>query len=382
MFFDPPSSEALAEGISNLPVRFSPGGLAPMCAVLSDPVSIQKQMKLCQSGGWARKRQQGRYSFGWSRDDDDEYMGEAPTPAFVGEEGLIPDTIPESVWQDHFRQQDSDLADRKELEFLLQLYKQCAGRWPVIYDRWQGHPVYGMRGKSLESLKGRLNKVVLKLMEIDLLQRRKPSTSMERLQVSQQLKYLPLFAVRFNEKHDYLRRIFLHNSFKRPLVNDIDKLVGELMRLPNLAVKKRGHISRPPTPPGPQAATASVASIQSEISGSEMTRIRAILKCVGVEREGIILTPKITRLMSVVEKEAAILLMMRDSLQRKKQELEILRSGGGNGPNSFRHKGTIPGGISSSGPVTASQTSTVTPVPATSPVSAVVPAIIQQKRKR
>lgn len=352
-----------------------------MTTVTGDHVSSSSRMTAAPRK-WVRTRSRDQVIANWARIDNDEGMEDDSSPIFLGEHALIPDCIPESLWQSHFRQQDSELADRREIEFLLQLYKQAAGRWPVIYDRWQAHPVYGMRGKSVESLKARFNRVIMKLMEIDVLQRRKPSSSMERLQVSQQLKYLPLFSLRYNEKHEYLRRVFLQNAYKRNQPNDIEKLFGELMRIPNLTLKKRAQAARPPPAPGPQATTASMVNIQTEVSASEFSRIKAILKSVGIDRSSMSLTPKNAKLMSVIEKEAAILLMMRDSLQRKKQELEILRTSGGNGSNQLRHKLSLAASNAPSAPVTAAQTSTVTPNPSVAPVSMAGQSVAQQKRKR
>jgi hypothetical protein len=381
MFFDDSLPEFLPGGASNLAVKFSPGGLAPMCAVMTDPVSSSSRMT-SHPRKWVRGRLDGRLGCSWAREDTDERMEDISSPIFQGEHSLIPDVIPESLWQSHFRQQDSELADRREIEFLLQLYKQAAGRWPVIFDRWQAHPVYGLRGKSMESLKARFNRVVMKLMEIDLLQRRKPSSAMERLQVSQQLKYLPLFSLKYNEKHEYLRRIFLQNANKRTQQSDVDRLLGELMRIPNLTLKKRGQTARPPPAPGPQAATGSLLSIQAEVSASEFARIKGILKSVGVDRSSLSLTPENAKLMAVIEKEAAVLLMMRDSLQRKKQELEILRTSGGTGSNQLRHKVSLPTVNNASAPVTAPPTSTATPNPSVAPVAMTAPSLSQQKRKR
>jgi hypothetical protein len=382
MIFDSSLPEFLPGSSSNFKPRFSPDGLVSMSTVISDPThSIQRTSSPIRK--WTRVRKNGVATASWVSHDEDINMAEPSSSFFLGEEVLIPDDLPESVWQVHFRNSETELTDRKETEFLLQLYKQTSGRWPVIYDRWQMHPVYGPRGKSLESLKARFARVILKLIEADLLQRRKPSTSMERLQVSQQIKYQPIHFARFNEKHEYLRRLFLQNAFKRTGTNEVDKLFGELMRVPSLNLKKRLPQSKPPLTSGPHASSNLVSVVQSEVSTSEYSRIKAILKAVGIDRTKMTITPKVLRLLAVVEKEAATLLMMRDSLQRKKQELELLRTSTGSAHANVRSRysgapatNNIPPG-NSTGTVNSSSTPALTP-------GSVIGAsnLGQQKRKR
>lgn len=381
MNFDSNLPEFHPGGNSNLPSKFAPGGLAPMYTVISEPLS-QQARKDGPVRKWVKRKPGDTVTSRWLCTDDDEVMDGGDSSIFQGEEVLLPDSLPESLWQSHFRQHDMELSDRKEAEFLLQLYKQSSGRWPVIFDRWQAHPIYGLRGKSLESLKTRFSRLIMKIMEIDLLQRKKPSTGMERLQVSQQLKFLPAFSARYNEKNEYLRRIFLQNMFKRSQGADIDKLFNELMRVPNLTLKKRAPQPKQPTAPGPHAASSMVSNIQSDISGSEYARVKAVLNSVGLDRAGLPLTPKIGKLMATAEKEAATLLMMRDALQRKKQELELLRISGGN-TNGLRPRAQMAANHSVVPQVSAPGTATPTPIPSVTPMgSNAGSSLIQQKRKR
>ena len=356
---------------SNLPVKFAPPGLPPMYPVLSDPTAPSNRMEE-PVRKWRLSKGANSGASSWSNRED-EPMHEQLN-IFQGEESLIPDTIAEELWQSHFRQHDAELNDRKETEYLMQLYKQSSGRWPVIYDRWQMHPVYGLRGKSIESLKSKFNKVAMKLIETDVLLRKRPSTTMERFQVTQHLKFLPIFAMKYNEKNEYLRRLFLENAFKRPASPDQDRWVNEIMRIPTLSVKKKGQQAKPPVIPGPHLASSLNASVQSEISSSEYTRVKAVLRGLGIDKTALANTPAVAKLMAVVEKEAAALLMMRDSLQRKKQELEILRTSGGNGVGGMRMR---PPPSSTSAPT--SSASTPAPGMHMQPQSI---SISQQKRKR
>jgi hypothetical protein len=308
-----------------------------MITVISDPLADANRLDR-PVRKWKRSQsfRQATGTSAWAPYDEDEKMEDDKAKVlsgFSGEESLIPETIPDELWQSHFRQHDAELNDRKETEHLLWLYKQCSGRWPVIYDRWQLHPVYGPRGKSLESLKSKFNKVIMKLLEIDIVQKRKPANSMERMQVSQPLKYLPIFCMKYNEKNEYLRRLFLENQFKRQSSPDAtavcDKFMNELMRIPNMTMKHKKNMAKPPIVPGPQLASSQIHSVHSEISLAESNRLKAVIKSLGIDRSIMMCTPKIAKLFSIVEREAHTLLMMRDSLQRKKQELEILRTSGG-----------------------------------------------------
>lgn len=344
MIYDATVSEFVAGGVgSKVPTRLAPPGLPSMTTILADPLSrINRLQRPVQR--WKRSKMLDmEYSAStWTRENDDQEMQDEHHrvhTVFSGEEGLIPDTIPEDIWQSHFRQHDADLSDRKETEFLLSLYKQCSGRWPVVYDRWQSHPVFGPRGKSIESLKSKFNKVMLKLLEVDALKRRKATTATERIQATQSLRWLPIFAMKFNEKNEYLRRVFLENEFRRESSSEAmtacEKYVNELMRVPNLTMKHKktmtGGPSKPTLVAGPQLASSLIQSVHTEMSLAESNRLKAILKSLGVDRTSMQRTPKLSKLFSIVERETHTLLMMRDSLQRKKQELEILRTSGMNG---------------------------------------------------
>lgn len=369
MIYDDSLSEFVPGGSgSRLTTKFAPPGLPSMSTVLADPISSPGKMK-GHVRRWRRTRIPNAMTTVWSATDADVEMG-GGISIFQGEESLVPESIPDDLWQTHFRQHDAELNDRKETEYLLQLYKQTSGRWPVIYDRWQMHPVYGLRGKSVESLKSKFNKVAIRLIEIDLLQRKRPATTIERIQFSQQLKYLPIFAMKFNEKNEFLRRLFLENSFKRPSTSDQDKMMNEIMRIPSLAMKKRQQ-GKPPVTPGPHLASSLIQTVHNDISNSEYNRVKAALKGLGADKSNLTMTPKVARLVAVVEREAAALLMMRDSLQRKRQELEILRTSGGNASSGVRMR--------QSGPAP------VPPAPAV-PVNLAAPpqsiTISQQKRKR
>ena len=344
MIYDATVSEFVAGGVgSRVPTRVAPPGLPSMSTVLSDPLSRINRLQQ-PVHRWKRSRMLNLdyCASTWAREDHDEIMdgvNNGVLRVFSGEESLIPDSIPEDIWQAHFRQHDADLSDRKETEFLLSLYKQCSGRWPVVYDRWQSHPVFGPRGKSIESLKSKFNKVMLKLLEVDALKRNKATTATERIQATQSLRWLPIFAMKYNEKNEYLRRVFLENEFRREsspeAISACEKYVNELMRVPNLTMKHKkamtGGPGKPALIPGPQLASSLIQSVHSEISLAESNRLKAILKSLGVDRASMQRTPKLSKLFSIVEREAHSLLMMRDSLQRKKQELEILRTSGMNG---------------------------------------------------
>jgi hypothetical protein len=366
-------------GTSQLPVKFAPQGPPPMIPVLIElPPSDSSVSRGSRS--WRLEHVPREIGLKWVPQNQDAPMEEASSTIFHGEESLLPETISDTIWQSHFRHQDTELADRKETEILLKLYLQSCGRWPVIHDRWVSHPVYGSRGRSLEALKSRFSRLVTKLVEIDLFQRKKPSSNSERLQVSQQLKYLPLFTMKYNEKNEYLRRIFLLNSDKRGSSPELDKLMNELTRIPTLNMKKRLPSLKAPLTPGPHAASSLMANVQAELSASEYLRVKSLLKSVGLDRAGMSITPKIARLLSVVEREAATLLIMRDSLQRKKQELEILRSSGGAGVTRLRNapQSTPP-----------STTAALTPVTVSAPLLSAPAAqasqslsLSQQKRKR
>ena len=364
---------------SRLPVKFAPHGPPPMVPVVLElPASDSSGSRGSRS--WRLERIPNDIAPRWIPQAQDAPMEEASSIVFHGEESLLPEAIPDSIWQDHFRHQDSELADRKETEFLLQLYIQSCGRWPVIYDRWVHHPVYGSRGKSLEALKARFSRVVTKLMEIDLFQRKKPNSNSERLQVSQQLKYLPLFTMKYNEKNEYLRRIFLQNIYKRGSSAELEKLMNELIRIPSLNMKKRLPSLKAPLTPGPHAASNLISNVQGELTASEYLRVKSLLKSVGLDRGRMSLTPKVARLLSIVEKEAATLLIMRDSLQRKKQELEILRSSGGAGVARLRNppQSTPPSTTAAVTPVTSSAPLLSAPAATTSQSL----SLSQQKRKR
>ena len=347
MIYDPAVSEFVAGGVgSRLPNRFAPPGLPSMTTVLSDPLSsINKIQRPVQK--WKRSRvidSQNSASV-WKRENEDELMSDDKDKALMilnGEDALIPETIPDDIWQNHFRQHDADLSDRKETEFLLLLYRQCSGRWPVIYDRWQSHSVFGPRGKSMESLKSKFNKVMVKLLEVDSLKRKNASTAADRMQATQSLRWLPIFAMKYNEKNEYLRRVFLENEFRRESSAEAtaacEKSVNEIMRVPNLTMKHKKNMAgggtapgKPSLVPGPQLASSLIQSVHSEVSLAESNRLKAILKNLGIDRTSMQRTPKLSKLFSIVEREAHTLLMMRDSLQRKKQELEILRTSGMNG---------------------------------------------------
>jgi hypothetical protein len=328
MFYD----ETIAEFVSgsrtfHVSSKLAPPGLPSMYPVISQPLAPSNRMDLPVKR-WGRDFDCNSQTTRWVPLDLDEFMADK-LEEFQGEESLVPESIPDELWQTHFRQHDSELNDRKETEFLLLLYKQSSGRWPVIYDRWQSHSVYGLRGKSLEALKSKFNKIAMKLLEIDLLQRKRPATTMERFQFLQELKYLPIFSMKYNEKNEYLRRIFLDNAYKKPNSVDQEKMVGEIMRGPNLAIKKKNQQSRPQLTPGPHLSKSLITSVQTEISGSEATRMRSMLAGLGISISASFSTPRIAKMLAVIEKETLSLLMMRDSLQRKKQELEILRTSGG-----------------------------------------------------
>lgn len=318
-------------GVSK-PLRCAPPGLPSLIPSLTDPVGFSKKFKK-SARPWKHSVTSLRSPGvkGWIPVDAEDGMDEECTE-FTGEEALLPDHIPDDLWQTHFRQHDAELNDRKETEYLLSLYKDCSGRWPVIYDRWQTHRVYGLRGKSIESLKSRFNKVVMKLLEIDILQTRKPEHNIERMQVLQSLRFLPIFSIKYNEKNEYLRRIFLENSLKRQHPDALqEKALAEVMRVPNLTMKKRSNRSQALVAPGTVLASSNITNIQTEVSPADMNRIKAMLKSLGIDREDLSKTPKIGRLLATIEKETHTLIMMRDSLQRKKQELEILKSTGANG---------------------------------------------------
>jgi hypothetical protein len=311
--------------------QFSEGGLPPMVTVISDPVGPKNWME-GRVRPWKQVNFSRDFSLAWRRADHDNSMQDTTVATFQGEEDLVPDSIPDGLWQSHFRQHDAELNDRRETEYLLQLYKRTCGRWPVIYDRWQMHPVYGLRGKSLESLKSKFNKVAMKLFEIDLLQQKQPASTVERIQICQQLKYLPLFAVKYNEKNEFLRRLFMENALKKN-PHEFEKQINEILRIPTISMKKKSaYHSRIVSVPGPQLASSLVpVSVQGELSASEYSRVKAVLLSLGIDRSRATATPKLAKLFATVEKEVATLLMMRDSLQRKKQELEILRTNGGVG---------------------------------------------------
>lgn len=299
-------------------------GLPSMYPVVSDPLTAEnkldrpvKRWKLTKVGG------DSRIASSWVAEGDSE-MAES----FYGEECLLPDSIPDELWQTHFRQHDAELSDRKETEYLLSLYKECSGRWPVIYDRWQMHAVYGLRGKSVESLKSKFNKVVMKLLEIDLLTKKKPASNLERMQMmSQSLRYLPIFSIKYNEKNEYLRRLFLENK-RQP----DERALAEILRVPNMSIKKK-PAPRAMAAPGTVLASASIPNLLNEISASDSNRIKLILSALGIKRDTLTKTPKISKLLAIVEKETHTLIMMRDSLQRKKQELEILKTTGASAQN-------------------------------------------------
>jgi len=389
MIYDATVSEFVAGGVgSRLPNRFAPPGLPSMSTVLADPLSsINRMQRPVQK--WKRSRMYDLENSAsvWKREDDDDAMlddKEKTLLVLSGEEAIIPETIPDDIWQNHFRQHDADLSDRKETEFLLSLYRQCSGRWPVIYDRWQSHSVFGPRGKSMESLKSKFNKVVVKLLEVDVLKRRKITTATERMQATQSLRWLPIFAMKYNEKNEYLRRVFLENEFRRESSADAtaacDKCVNEIMRIPNLTMKHKktmggGPPGKPSLIPGPQLSSTMVQSVHSEISLAESNRLKAILKSLGIDRTSMQRTPKLSKLFSIVEREAHTLLMMRDSLQRKKQELEILRTSGINGGvgNGLNNRPRPP-------PPSGPQSQNVNEV--LMAAAAAAAAAAQQKRKR
>ena len=332
MIYDDDVPEYLPGGSgSRYPFKFAPPGLPSMYPNICDPMTVTNKLSR-PVRSW--KRVGGvpcdGESSGWVPVNSDEHMVNI-SPNYQGEEGLLPDSIPDELWQTHFRQHDAELNDRKETEYLLSLYKECCGRWPVIYDRWQMHSVYGLRGKSIESLKSKFNKVVMKLMEIDVLQQRKaPLSNVDRIEVSQSLRCLPLFSIKYNEKNEYLRRLFVENLHKRTVADPMqEKALSELLRIPNLTMKKRR--SPPIAAPGTVVASSTIPNVQTEVSSAEANRIKAMLKALGIERENLAKTPKIGKLMATIEKQAHILIMMRDSLQRKKQELEILKATGANG---------------------------------------------------
>jgi hypothetical protein len=234
-----------------------------------------------------------------------------------------------------------------------------------------------LRGKSLESLKSKFNKVVSRLLEIDFMQRRKPTSNNERTLISQQLKFLPLFSVKFNEKNEFLRRSFLLNAFRKGSTSDVEKLCNDLNRVAISNMKKKFPQQKPPLTPGPHASSSLVLNIQTEVTASEYLRVKGLLKSVGVDRNYVALTPRTAKLLAIVEKEVATLLMMRDSLQRKKQELEILRSTGSNQGN-MRMRANMP--TPAAGP---SVGNSITPSLQTTPanLTQAIP-LSQQKRKR
>ncbi len=322
---------------SQLPNTMSAPGLIPLSTVISDPLAPNVQLKRA-ARTW--KLAQVANCSGGCRvwvSNSDESMSDQILPE-ADEESLIPDNIPDEIWQTHFRQGEGELNDKRETEFLLTLYKECSGRWPVIYDRWQSHSVYGPRGKSLESIKTKFSKAVSKLLEVDIFGRRKPSTSMDRLHLSRSLKFLPLFSMKYNEKNEYLRRIFLDNEFRRQKVaeasNNADRYMSDLMRMPSMTMKyKKGSRGGQPStlPTGPHLTSSLVQSVHSEIGLAESNRVKAVLKSLGVNRNDMMRTPQLAKLFAIVEREAHVLIMMRDSLQRKKQELEIIRTSGLNG---------------------------------------------------
>ena len=381
MIYDDSLPEFVPGGAgAHLAIRFAPNGPPPMYAAISDPMAPENRMS-SPVRKWELRRPNTGKALVWAVHEEVDSMRDSTSELFQGEELLIPDSIPDELWHAHFRQHDADLNDRKEADFLLQLFKQTCGRWPVIYDRWQMHPVYGLRGKSVEALKSKFNKIAMKLLEIDLLQRKRPASAMERIQVSQQLKYLPLFSMKYNEKNEYLRRLFLDNAFKRGVSADHEKAVSEIMRVPTMMMKKKSQQSKPPVAPGPHAASTLITTLQSEVTNSEYNRVKAVLKGLGVDRASTAITPKLAKLMATVEKEAATLLMMRDSLQRKKQELEILRTSGGNGAGAMRMRGaaaTPPPAITVS-PNAPNSAPPQTIQPSTTPAAI---TISQQKRKR
>jgi hypothetical protein len=318
---------------THFPHVMGPPGLVPLTTCVSD--SFVPKSGVTSVRKWKRVRPAlgGPTASVWGTDSD-ETMEDVRLTTKCIEELLIPDEIPEDVWQMYFRQGDSELNDKRETEFLLSLYKECSGRWPVIYDRWQSHGIYGPRGKSIESIKAKFNRAVTKLLEVDAISRSKKPSS-DRSGHNRSLKYLPLFSMKYNEKNEYLRRMFLDNEYKRQKVSEAsanaDRYLGDLMRIPNMTVKmKKGQRSGQPSnlPPGPHLMSGLIQSVHSEISLSESNRVKAVVKGLGINRAEMMRTPQLAKLFAIVERETHMLLMMRDSVQRKKQELEIVKTSG------------------------------------------------------
>ena len=103
MLFDDSLPEFVPGGsCSNMPVKFAPPGLPPMYTVLSDPIASKNRMAESVTGWKLSRVGQGSVSK-WSRTEEDERMSDQSS-IFHGEECLVPESIPDDLWQSHFRQ--------------------------------------------------------------------------------------------------------------------------------------------------------------------------------------------------------------------------------------------------------------------------------------
>jgi hypothetical protein len=307
-------------------IHLGPPGLPPLVHVVSNPHLMDNKLSAP-----VRRWEKRAVGFSRSRWCPVEELGPSESTTAACEDDVVPDTIPDDIWQTHFRQTESDLSDKKEAEYILSLFRQCSGRWPVIYDRWLSHPIYGERGRPLESLKSKFFKVNSKLLEIDALQRNQPTNNSERAAVLSSVRLLLPFTLRYNEKNEFLRRAVKELQWKQT-AKDLDeqqKMLAEITRLPTISIRKKAP--KPTLPVGASLASQSTPSPLADLSQAEGNRVRAVLKALGLDRAKMATTPSLQKRFALIEREAHALIMLRDSLNRKRQELEILRTGGNSG---------------------------------------------------
>ena len=188
-----------------------------------------------------------------------------------------------------------DWQDRTESELLLSLYRSTGGRWPVIYDRWSSDPVYGTKGRSLESLKSRFEKMANKLIAADV----------------------PRLA--YNEQYDLQRRNFLENAYgKDPsVIENLSKIARDLFRS-RPRPKPRTELN----PPG--RVGVGLAGRMPELSAGEAEKVRIVAESLGINLAGRARTVRVQKILSSIAKQLHSLVLLKESISAKISELDAL----------------------------------------------------------
>ena len=210
-----------------------------------------------------------------------------------GEELLVPAYLDTDTWNLTIRGIETDWQDKTETDLLLSLYRSCGGRWPVIHDRWQSDPVYGSKGRTLESLKARFAKVFSKLQD-------SPS-------------------LRYSEIYDQHRRQFLDQHLQKDpaVVDQQQRQARELFR-------SKLRLKGKPENPRVGVFTAAALAKHPELSPVESEKVKAAAAALGLDLFGTARTLRVQRLLAGIVKQLHCLVLLKESVATKIRDTESL----------------------------------------------------------